>query len=248
MRYVLIILFIAFCGFQQNIIKNDSLHKATEVSITKSDSVQNVFITNEKSLLEKYQGLIGAFIGSLFAALIAIYSIYKTRKNQIFIENEKIKRNRYQSEKIYCGFLFSIHSILLNHQQAFEILTKELQAILETVKTIGKFTYDKPYTYLPVDLLKDNLNNVLSYENYNSKNVALLTTYLNLVENLYNDLNFIPLVKLKTETKEDEYKERVVYYFDKLFGRINTLKDLVARLLKDITDELEKSETSNVFH
>ena len=250
MRYLFLVLIISSLVFPpKDTLKIDSVIQANDTLSTNNNDVRSIFITNEISFLEKYEGLVGAFIGSLLAALIAIYSIHKTHKNQVNLENEKIKRNRYQSEKVYCGFLFSIHSILLNHQQFLGSLTKELEGILSNAKLTGKLAYDKPYTYLPVDLLKGNLNNILSYENYNSKNVQLLVTYLNFVENLYNDVNFISLIKLRDETKDEtEYKQRVEYYFNNLFGRITTLNDMIEKLINAIIKEIEASETSNVFH
>lgn len=233
----------------QDTVKVDTIQMAQNIVVNKPDSVTYVMVTKEITFIERYQGLIGAFIGAFFASLIAIIAIKKTHKNQIELENDKIHYKRYQDEKVYCGFLFSIHSVLLNHKQFLMTLKKELEGILENAKITGKLAYDKPYTFLPVDLLKGNLNNVLSYENYNSKNIQLLVSYLNFVENLYNDLNLINLVKLKDDTKdENEYKQKIEYYFNEVLGRINILKEMVEELLNAIIEEIENSETSNVFH
>ena len=102
--------------------KVDSVISTKVSESTRPDSINYVKILREDSIWITYQGLIGAFVGSMLAALIAIYSIRKTHKNQIFLENEKIHNKRHIEEKIYSGFLFSVYSILLNHKEISKAL------------------------------------------------------------------------------------------------------------------------------
>ncbi|OGU34486.1 MAG: hypothetical protein A2068_12050 [Ignavibacteria bacterium GWB2_35_6b] len=248
MKYIILILVI-FCGIlAQDSSETNSVFPHNNENVINRDNSYKIIIADEISFWEKYQSLIGALVGSLFAALIAIWSIYRTHNNQINIENEKIRISRSHAENVYHGFIFSVHTILINHEHFLNSLTEELRNILANAKKTGKLAYDRPYTYLAVDLLKNNLNKILAYESYDAKNVQLLVTYLNHVENLYNDLNFIPLIKLRDDTKkEDEYLNRLEYYFDNLVERVNILKEMVKELLDGFMREAEISEKEKKF-
>ena len=202
----------------------------TNKSAVRNDStfVKKVYITNNPSFLEKY----GTLIGSLFAALIAFGSIKLTQFYQA-------KNDRKKSQNNYRGYLISMNALLLSHQQIVVGLKAELDKILEDFRMKKKLAYDKPFTYLPIDLIKDLYSKIISYDNYNIETLFHLTQYITSIDNLYNDLNFISLKNLNEEIKDEkEYSKRVEFYFQQLFGRIVMLGELLDRLTNEINIEI----------
>lgn len=196
-----------------------------------------------------YQSIIGAFLGSSLAGLIAYYSIRRTQKNQIDLENEKIKVERYQEEKVYCGYLYSVWAIMQGHQSFLTGLRRELNFILKDFESLGKIAYDKPFNVLPVDLLKESYFKVLGYEKYNSKIVNKLVSYLGVMDSLTNELNFITIKKLKEEIADKkDYAKRVEFYFSQVFGHLDILLETAQIIGNDIMTDLSNSKTSNIFY
>jgi len=66
-----------------------------------------------------------------------------------------------------------------------------------------------------------------------------LTANKNYIQNIFvtNKISFL-----------QKYQGLIGAFRGSLFGRINTLNDMVEKLLNAIIKEIEKSETSNVFH
>ena len=228
MKIIFLLLFLLPLMFQHNTLATNQLSKDTVVVDEKG--LQKVYLTNRPTFLEEY----GTIIGSLLAALIAYGSIKLTLYHQI-------KNNKVQAKKNYRGFLISINSLLLSHQQIIEGLRIELSKMLEDFREQNRLAYDKPFTFLPIDLIKKLYFNIISYENYNIEIVYDLTKYVTTIDNLYNDLNFIPLRNLNKEIKnENEYKKRVEFYFQQLFGRIGLLEGLLDKLIKEIEIDINE--------
>jgi len=248
-KYLLILfcslLFINLNAKDSTIVDSVSATKVLEA--TQPDSINYVKILNEDSFWITYQGFIGALVGSMLAALIAIYSIRRTHKNQIFLENEKIHNRRHIEEKIYSGFLFSVYSILLNHKEISKALKRELNAFAENVKCSGNLIIEQPYNRYSVDILKDCLLKSLSYENYDSDTIMFLVTYVNKLENLDSNLNFIPLLKIRDQQKDNaEYAQTVKMYFSDLLGLIGLLDELNDKVTNLILDYLRNSKVVNM--
>lgn len=74
--------------------------------------------------------------------------------------------------------------------------------MLEDFREKNRLAYDKPFTSLPIDLIKNLYFKIISYENYNINTVFDLTKYITSIDNLYNDLDFIPLKNLNKEIKK----------------------------------------------
>lgn len=221
----------------------DSISTINDSLIAQSDSISYIKIITDDSFWITYQGLIGALIGSMLAALIAIYSIKKTHNNQIFLENQKILNNRHIEEKVYCGFLFSIYAILLNHQQISKKLKSELSGFLNYVKSTGDLIIEKTYNRFAIDLMKDCLLKGLSYQNYDSNIVLYLVTYINMLENFDSSLNFIPLLKIKDKHKDiDSYATAVEKYFADLQGLLLSIDELNEKIVETILAYLRNSE------
>lgn len=263
MNIIIFLLFIVSPIFSQDSLRYNHSTKNIDTIVIANEGTHKILVTNEKTFIEKYGSILGAIIGSMigafFAALIAFRSIRKTNKNQIKLneiahskqielENEKIRVAKYQAEKVYCGFLFSIHSILETHDNFLGDLGKELKAILEMVKITGKLPYDKPYNVISLDLLKESYLHVLYYENFNSITVKILVAYISFVENFYNDLNLNNLDKLIKEISNIEESKRIIEdYFNRLSVRITILTEMNDKLKKNILKDLEISDTNNLF-
>jgi len=248
-KYFLILFyFLLFLNLKaQDSTAIDSVILKKISKFTQPDSINCIKNINEDSFCITYQGFLGALVGSMLAAVIAIYSIHKTHKNQIFLENEKIHNRRHIEEKIYSGFLFSVYSILLNHKEISKALKRELNAFAENVKITGNLLIEKPYNRYSVDLLKECLLKSLSYENYDSDTIMYLVTYVNKLENFDSNLNFIPLLKIRDQHKDNaEYAKTVKIYFSDLLGLIALLDELNDKITNLILDFLRNSKVVNM--
>jgi hypothetical protein len=246
--FVILLFFLLLTNLlAQDSTTTDSIISKIHFGYSQIDSITYVKILNEDSFGITYQGLFGALFGSLLAAIIAIYSIKKTHKNQIFLENEKIHNRRHIEEKIYSGFLFSIYSILLNHKEISKALKRELDVFAENVKETGDLLIEKPYNRYSIDLLKECLLKSLSYENYESDTIMYLVTYVNKLENFESNLNFVPLLKVRDQHKSSaEYAETVKLYFADLLKLIVILDSLNDTITKLIFNYLLSSEVVNM--
>ncbi|OGU69421.1 MAG: hypothetical protein A2499_09435 [Stygiobacter sp. RIFOXYC12_FULL_38_8] len=243
-KYLIIIIGILFLhlNYAQDSTSLDTSKYPQNMTLEKSDSITYGQLINDSTFFEEYQGLIGAFIGALSAALIAFFSINKTHKKQIALENEKIIHQKLESEKKYCGILFSIYSILTNHYYISTELKKEIDAHLKILSNTGKLFVDKPYNYLPIDLLKDCTSQIYNYEKYDSNLLMYIVTYVSKIEIFFNDLNFIPLIKMKTEYEDDKsYVESLNGYFAALLKRLEVLDGINEKINSLIKDEINKS-------
>ena len=247
MKYLIIIILLSTSIFPQDKLLHDSLS-----NFKKNTKIENYGLQKEKSIeqvtdIEKYQSLIGSFIGALLASLIAIYSIKKTHKNQILLENEKVFNQRHINEKIYCGHIFSIYSILINHAQISIMLKRELNAFANHVKVTGDLLVEKPFNVFAIDLIKECLLKTLSYENYDSNTILYLVTYVNSLDNFDSNLNLIPLLKVRDKYNDnDSYAKTVKKYFDELLGILNLLDELNDKITKMIYKYLNESKAVNV--
>lgn len=245
-KLVFILFFFSISiNFSQVVGSDSILNKkvdSTEVKYSDESTINNIL-----SFFERYQSFIGSIIGAFLAALIAIYSIKRTHKNQILLENEKILNNRHIEEKVYCGFLFSVYSVLLNHKEISKALTRELNAFAENVKYTGDLIIEKPYNRYSNDLLKECLLKTLAYQNYDSDTILFLVTYVNKIDNFDSNLNFIPLLKVRDKHKDiSTYAETVNKYFSDLYGMIKLLDELNDKITKLILAYLRNSNAVNM--
>ena len=217
--------------FPQDSIKTNSQSKLKDTVIVVNEGTQKIFIDNNPSFLERYQTLIGAFLGSLLAAIIALFSIWRTYKNQkklndevhekqIQLEIQKLTYTESRNKDHYRGILITIRSILISHKYVIDELKKELSSLIDDFKNHGRLAYEKPHTFIPIDLLKKLLIKLIEYEDYNIRILFSLSGYIISVDNLYNDLDFQSIVRLKNEFK---FHEMVENYFERLNGRLSTL-------------------------
>ena len=73
--------------WQRGII--DSLIQTKDTLTANKNYIQNIFVTNEIPFLQKYQGLIGAFRGSLFGRINTLNDMVEKLLNAIIKEIEK---------------------------------------------------------------------------------------------------------------------------------------------------------------
>ena len=90
MKFLFLILFISTFIFpQQGTLKVDSLIQTKDTLTANKNYIQNIFVTNKISFLQKYQGLIGAFRGSLFGRINTLNDMVEKLLNAIIKEIEK---------------------------------------------------------------------------------------------------------------------------------------------------------------
>ena len=234
MKIILLLLILSSLIFSQ-IIPSGNLPNRDTV-LAKGTSSQKTYIVNDPSFFERYQTLFGSIIGAAAAALIAYISIKVTHKKQLNLENEKLLYAEDKKREHYRGILISINSIIISHKLIIEALEKEIGALLTDFKVHSRLAYEKPHTFIPIDLLKKLLIKLTEFENYNIQILYSISGYIISIDNLYNDLDFQPINKLKEEVY---FKSRMEAYFMPLLGKINELGIKAAEIEQLLNKEID---------
>ena len=131
--------------------------------------------TQNQSWTEKNEGaIVGSFIATFFAALIAILSVYLTTQ-----ANKKQKQER--EKEIYCGLLFAIKIELLYQGQNHKYLIQELKVIEHNSLIANEIIVENPPRNISLNFLKNIRNKLIESEIFNT--------------NVNSDINFNRLIK-----------------------------------------------------
>ncbi|MDR3610493.1 MAG: hypothetical protein P4L27_08025 [Ignavibacteriaceae bacterium] len=257
MKIFISLLFMASPIFSQDSISSLPSSKNIDTVVIANEGTHKILVTNEKTFIEEYGSITGAFIGALLAALIAVYSVWKTNKNQRKIEKDILSRSKELNKNLYRGFLIIIHSILMGHSGFIESIDDEMKAMLADFKLKNRIAYYKPYSAIPIDLLKKLLIKFVNYENFNINIVIELSIYILYIDNFYNEIDLSNIGKLQ---KESNYSDMVGGYFNNLFqhidmlyrknasiqqalyNEINNLFGATSEVLKKLDEELKKDK------
>jgi hypothetical protein len=201
----------------------------------------------EEGFLQKYGILLGPFLGSLFAALIAIYSIWKTNKNNLELEQKKFDTQRQISENTYCGVLYSVYSELLAHDKIDENIHSEIDQFLDYFSDKLKIQVDNPFSEFPLEFLKLSRSKILDFSKFETNNLSFLTHYINVLDSVQRDLNLSRIREvIKDETDDESLINGLDAYFKQIRGTLEKLSILRKDLKNNIVEIIKSFPQSDV--
>lgn len=253
-RKILIItstFFIIQLGFAQKddttLVSSDSMGVKLKSPYPFNDTLivklaENTKVTPPKeSFLQRYGALIGTFLGAFFAALIAIYSVWRTNRNNLELERKKYNTQKQITENTYCGILFSVHTELLAHDKISENLNSEIEQFLVYFSEKLEIPVDNPFSEFPLEFLKLCRSKILDFSKFETKNLSFLTHYINVMDSVQKNLNLRRIREvIRGETDKDLLIKGISAYFEQIRGTLVKLTNL-RKDLKDNIPEIIKS-------
>lgn len=200
---------------------------------------------NEASLLG---AIFGALVGALAASLIAHYSVMRTHKNTVKIENEKIAMIRRTKENIYCGLLFMIYSEIFGHRNLAPILKESISLFLDTTEATKDIVSDTPFTRYEIEFLKECRSKILEFENFETEILTVLSHYINKVSllNYYLNLKRIRDIRFRFDGNEEDFLTGVKDYFNDVNDLISNLGDVGRSIQESVLTEIKKFPQNDI--
>lgn len=225
-----------------NIFKHKSKKKKAHFSKQKPA----LYRDSEKSIIFGYQGLIGAFIGSLMAALIAIGSIWKTHKNSTELFNKEKSQERERNERLYCGLLYIIAKELESNGKISELLLTDINSYQEFIKMHKELPSIDPFDKYSFDLLQEVVIKILSYDMYETSIIGLMSPYLLILKRVNHDLVLSRLTESDEAKKRGGYYDAVNSYLDDVKKKIGNISTASENIRVAIVNEIGKFPHSEI--
>lgn len=201
---------------------------------------------SKKSFLLQYQGLIGAFFGSLIVALIAIGSIRKTHKNATELFNKEKLHERERNERLYCGLLFIIAQELDSNGRTSKLLLKDINTYQNFIVKYEDLPSIDPFDKYSYDFLQDVVINILKFDMYDTSIIGLMSPYILLLKRVNHDLVLSRLTESDTSKKKSNYFNAVKEYLDVVKKEIRNIGKASKNLRIAIKDEIGKFPHSKI--
>jgi hypothetical protein len=222
-----------------------------ELPIIKHSKIDTIYVLQGSSVKPWYKDFevfIGAFLSGLLAALVAIYSINKTNKNNLKNEETKFQQILHNNRSRYCGNLFSIFSELITHTQMHKQKVNEIAFYLEKMTEIKDVVADEPFTTFPIEFLKESRRIILDFGDYRSSILAFLSSYINETVDINNFLNLTKIRKAKEFfDSDDQYVEGIKDYFAEIKNHLERFKITRLDLLDDILEDQNRFKEFSYF-
>jgi hypothetical protein len=197
--------------------------------------------------LDKYGSIIGALTGAFLAGIIAVYSVWKTNKNNLELERKKYNTQKEVEENKYCGLLFAVFSDLYAHKKISENLDSEIQEFLAYFETEPTIPTDNPFSEFPVEFMKICRNKILDFYKYETTSFSILTHYLNCLDTLHDDLNLKRIREARINvTDKDQVIAGMNLYFDQIKDTLDKLANLRSELIDKIPEIIKSYPQSEV--
>lgn len=256
LRFILFIVTV-FCivGFSQipDIVKKNFEGKSKTYLKSQIDTINTKvdgslkISPSKKNTFQQYPSFFGALIGAFLAGIIAIYSVWKTNRNNLELERKKYHTQREVKENIYCGILFSIFTDLHAHTKISEILKTEIEDFLEYYKSALTIPTDSPFSDFPIEFIKICRNKVLDFYKFETTSFSILTHYINVLDSLQADLNLRRLREARLNIiDEKQLFAGMKGYFDQVLKTLSTLDDLRKELTEKIPEIIESYPQSDI--
>lgn len=204
--------------------------------------VGNVII----NLITEYQTIIGSFIGTIGAGLVAYFSIKSSFNKQKLIERDKLLESMKKERKIYDGFIFALLTDFSNVKVLYKNLLNELSAYQLDIPQSLKIPVEKPISRVSNEISKKLFQEIIKYENFNSKIISQLTLYISISDDYYSNLNFEPLIKLKFKDEADLIS-RCSGYFEAIIKKHSILIKEVDKIIELLKQELVDSPLADLI-
>jgi len=243
--HIIIILFISINCLYGEIDSTITSDTTNSNKIEKQISPETKAGTESKvkteNFIKEYEVFIGSFLGALFAALIALYSIRKTNKNNIELEIRKYNTQKKKKENQYCGVLYAIFADLKAHKKIHDNLSKEIDEFLEYFNNKLDIPVDNPFSEIPVEFLKACRIKILEFDQYETTSLYIFSNYLNLTDVFLRDMNLNRVRESRSKITDKQLLiEGMKLYFDQNKNTLEKLDALRTELITKI-EEIIKS-------
>src|ERR1035437_10347400 len=198
------------------------------------------------SRVVKYQSLLGAMVGSFFAAFIAYLSIRKGFRNQKKLEDDKVLKEEQKELLNHKGVLTTLYVNLQHHYMLISRKRDEFNNNFNQYKNSHKFTITNHWDLPSTDLLKKLLFRFIEYKNYDRQILSKLTIYFALLDDLFVFIKDATDIELELE-KESETKEVLEFFtiVSLQFGNITVaMEEIIDIIEKD--PEIKKLKDFNI--
>jgi hypothetical protein len=194
-------------------------------------------------------GIIGSLLGALFASIIALKSIQRTHEKNKELQDSINTNNRISQEDIYSGNLFAIYQEIEWHINLTKQIKSELKIIKEKTLNDLEFPYKVVHEKYRVEYLDHCRMNVLEFSRFDTDLLALISTYLNLIMQINNNLDFhlIPEVREKYDIDDDSYRKALDEYFEKLDERIEKAELAMTNIQMGVEEVVTSFPENNVI-
>ncbi|MBK8945762.1 MAG: hypothetical protein IPM32_10915 [Ignavibacteriae bacterium] len=168
MKSLLLVFLINLLVYGHDSLKTDTNYYQQD-SITQKTEIQKVFITNEKTLIEKYEGFIGAFLGAFFAFLFFRIGEFLNRivrrKNLHISALVKIDRNLNEIHDVIHGNTYIYDKIIEQNQEAEKLGVPSI-----TNNNFQKLSFDELIIHdlINTDYFKEIFSLKVKIRKYNS--------------------------------------------------------------------------------
>lgn len=214
-------------------------------------------IENDESILFQYQGLIGAIVGALGAALIALYSIKKTHRNSMLLQgnirenqvNDQIKQeqnNNVHNEKLYCGLLYIVHNELMSHESYSSLLIQSIRGYQDYIISNQELPTSDPFYKYPFDLLQEVVIDILEFDMFNTTIIGNMSPYIQKIKKINHDLNLTQFRKMGESDKTSLFFKGIKEYLDIVIEDISDTDIASKDLRNQMKLEIDKFSHSEI--
>ena len=185
--------------------------------------------------------LLGAFLGTFGAALVAILTVYGTH----YFSKKRYRERKEEIESdlinTYCGALHSVIVELRWHLQINGMIRNQVFGIKDKSIKAGRMIIDEPSTLIKTEFLKEARREMLNFKNFNPVITTHAQLYINKAEiiNRSLQLNIIDETVERFE-EEENFGKAVELYFDQLGKDFDTLEAVLKLNLKFALEEIKK--------
>ena len=205
--------------------KTDSLNTKT---LIEPQVLKRISMTDVTSFL-------GPLLGSFLAAMIAFYSIKKTHRNNLILEEKKQKKLVESNESKYCGLLHTILYVIRINDNLLSVLNSEILAYKEIVKELKKVT-EKPFNVIKTELLQSYIIKLYDFDNINTSLLPKLSNYVILLTQLNENLS----IKKIDTTVENDNKSAILIYSEYAFNFMEHIISKVQKLSEELKPIIEQ--------
>lgn len=212
---------------------NNQKHYDTPLIKNNDSAFVTIVKYPKQNWFEKNEGnIVGALVGSFFAGIIAVISVYLTSQ-----ANKKLRL--LKEKEIYCGFLYSTKIELIYHSKNHSKLVEELKVIQHNSLIASEVITDAPSSNISLSFLKELRSKIVDTELFNTKILLFLSDYINKCELVNNDIQFERLIKVSEKFKEQiDFQSSIKSYFDIVIKEVENLIKSIPDAIQLINDDL----------
>lgn len=196
----------------------------------------------ENRLIERYQGFLGALVGASLAALVALYSIWRTNKNNLALEQNRRLDVARRQEDIYCGLLHEIAGELDAHAMIFRDLVRDLPLLRNNSLAVGKVIVSCPPARPSLSHIDVCRIKILEYDGFDTRLLHRISAYVNVCAYFNTNLDFTPLIQVQHQMNinQEEIMRAIKDTFQALEDHLATLQMERENLREAIVREVER--------